>query len=729
MGNPQDVKFWKFKPKAWRDVFDRLAKLNEKNRVAAGQQFEIFAKHFFVTNPRFNSEYSNVWSSKEVPLNVRRKLNLPRKEHGYDLILKTYEGNYAVVQCKFTQKQSEKKIHWTGTNLSSWLAVGSKADILVIFTNASTVDSTTRMKAQEKKFREFNLVSLLELTEQDLGAILSSIRGRRVRLKRFFPKPHQKKAIEAVVKGLKKHRRGKLILPCGAGKTLTALWVRERMKAPRTLVLVPSLALLRQFKNDWKTQESIALPYLCVCSEKDIDSGIDSTESHVSEIAGPVTTDAKEIRSFLKKHSASIVYSTYQSSPKIVEGLKNSGIEFDLVVCDEAHKTSGSKSASGFSSILDNKKIPAKKRLFMTATPKIVGDIVKNRLGDKDIKLLADMNDEGLYGPELFRMSFADAIDRGILVNYKIVAIGVRDSKLQRAIKARRFASDAPLDEITNNFALEKVMHKYSATHAITFHSSVKRAQSFQERHEKLVKNARAFHVNGTQPTSEREEILKDEFKNSKKAVVTNARCLTEGVDLPAVDFVYFCDPRYSRIDIVQAAGRALRLDPKKPKKIGYIVVPIFHQDALKLERAIEEGAYKNLVAVVRAMADQDARIEEEINLISYGEGERGKSTQSVKIGLQPERLIAIEGFERRIQKSIFDQVITRSILPWRPFAAARKFVHSLKLESQTEWVLYCKGKIPRLEKKPKPDDIPASPRKTYKDKGWIGMGDWLGTG
>ena len=206
-------------------------------------------------------------------------------------------------------------------------------------------------------------------------------------------------------------------------------------------------------------------------------------------------------------------------------------------------------------------------------------------------------------------MSFKDAIDENILVDYKIVAIGVNDLQLSSYLKERRYVGDnISIDEVANNYALDFVMSKYFANHALTFHSRVKLAKEFATRHTKLFDQTNSFSVDGTQPTSIRNQIL-NEFKNSEKAIISNARCLTEGVDVPTIDLVYFSDPKNSKVDIIQAVGRALR--KKEGKKLGYIVVPIYHSDNKEVENSISEGSYKNLLQVIRSLCDQDERLQD----------------------------------------------------------------------------------------------------------------------
>jgi predicted helicase len=230
-------------------------------------------------------------------------------------------------------------------------------------------------------------------------------------------------------------------------------------------------------------------------------------------------------------------------------------------------------------------------------------------------------------------MSFKEAIDQDILVDYKIIAMGVSDAEIATVIKERLYISsnDVTADEIANNYALEKFMQKHGSGHAITFHSSVAKAQSFQERHQELFTDVDTFHVNGKQTTNYRNVTLK-EFERSSKSVVTNARCLTEGVDIPVIDAVYFCDPRNSKIDIVQAAGRALRRADHRGKKLGYIVVPIFHQNKDDVEEAIEEGVFNNLISVIRALSSYDERLVDEIRAIKFGKGSRQPQSNHIVI-------------------------------------------------------------------------------------------------
>ena len=534
------------------------------------------------------------------------------------------------------------------------------------------------------------------------------------------PRDYQKLAIEKVVKGFDKADRGQLIMPCGTGKTLVSLWIQEQLSPAYTLVLFPSLALLRQTKDEWARNRKCHVPYMCVCSEKDIDKGSDSPRISLSEIGGNVSTDPSQIRSFLQKHKQAIIFSTYQSLKAVSQALKETNLSFDLAICDEAHKTAGTQKGA-YSLIHDNSMIPVSKRLYMTATPRVISQRLKGRLDKEGLPYIADMGDPETFGEELYRMSFKEAIDLGVLVDYKIVAIGVTDAEIQRIIKEGRFTKKgAKIEEIANNYALERFMGHYEASSVITFHSSIKKAGDFKDRHLELFKGVKAFHVNGTQSTKERQTIL-NEFAGLSQSIVTNARCLTEGVDIPAVDAVFFCDPKNSKIDIVQAAGRALRRADHRNKTMGYIVVPLFHRHEDDLENVIETGVFSNLLNVIRGLSNHDERITEVMRQLKHDkEGDEGSNNRGHR---EDEfTLIELPGVAESLQTRLFDEVIDNFRLPWKSFEEARGFARGLGLNSSKEWKKYNKSGD-------KPTDIPGDPYLVYKDKGWVSWGDWLGNG
>ena len=471
--------------------------------------------------------------------------------------------------------------------------------------------------------------------------------------RKYKPREDQVEAIKEVHEGFQEHNRGQLILPCGTGKTLTGLWIKEKEQSKKTLVCVPSLALVKQTKDSWQAQKTKDFDYLCICSDKDVEDKDDSIKLKATEIdqnGSRVTTNPQDIKKFLDKKGDQVVYCTYQSLPKLIEAMANTKHKFDLALMDEAHKTTGMM-GDLFTLIHDDTNVPIEKRLYMTATPKIASDRDTNQYGD----LLADMSNESIYGPEFYRMSFAQAIDKGILSDYKIIAVGVTDADIKATHQQPK--NDNEYQDLVNNIALEKVMKKHKANHALTFHSRVARAEAFQQAHSKLYPRVFSQHVSGKQNTEERKKIM-DRFaaiQVPNRAVLSNAKCLTEGIDIPAIDLVYFCDPKNSTVDIVQAAGRAFRKNPKKPNKIGYIVVPILHGKEENLDHAIKSSRFKNLLKVIRALADHDERL---VAKICLGNG----STPNPDPHPQPP--IVLEGIdEDALKNQIFDQIIEKSRL------------------------------------------------------------------
>ena len=654
----------------WSNLKVELSKYNIHNReegikdTSAGQIFEVFAKYYFLTSPEVDGLYTDVWLYNEIPLSTKTKLDLGTVEYGIDLLLKTVKDEYIAVQCKFKNDETSK-LNWSSDKISNLFAYCPKADGYIVFSNCSALDQVSL--SRQENFTFYNIGNLLEIEPNTFSNITLLLNDSQPKERIYFtPKPHQKKAIDECVEWFTEgeEERGQLILPCGAGKTFTALWIKEELKSNRALILVPSLALLRQIKNEWSKQRKTQYQYLCVCSEKDIDKdNSDSIVTHTYEIGGNVTTDSNEIHSFLNQgFQEKVIFSTYQSLPAIVDSIKNTEIKFDFVFCDEAHKTAGINKGV-FGLIHDNKKIPAKRRLYATATPRIVKESLKKKLGD-DLKYTHDMNDPQTFGEEFYRMSFKDAIDENILVDYKIVAIGVNDLQLAGYLKERRYVdNNISIDEVANNYALDFVMSKYFANHALTFHSRVKLAKEFATRHSKLFDETTSFSVDGTQPTSIRNQIL-NEFKNSEKAIISNARCLTEGVDVPTIDLVYFSDPKNSKVDIIQAVGRALR--KKDGKKLGYIVVPIYHSNNKEVENSISQGSYKNLLQVIRSLCDQDERLQDEINSIAFGKGKKGSKKIDIISSFDEEiGSLHLIGFEDKLRESLFDQIIYKTSNNW----------------------------------------------------------------
>ncbi len=654
----------------WSSLKTRLEKYNTsqtettRKKTIAGKIFEYFAKYYFLTEPEQTDLYKEAYLFEEIPFEISQKLKLPTVDHGIDILLKDKKGKYHAVQCKFKNDESQK-LSWSGDKIANVFALGTHCDSIIVFTNVADVTNVAKNLGQYSQIAYDRLISIQPDVFENILLRAKSLKTKE--LVKYKPLEHQEIAINKVTEYFKSGDRGQLILPCGAGKTLAALWIKEKLMCKSTLVLLPSLALLKQIKNEWARHKNHQFDYICVCSEKDIDKDrIDTPKVNTYEIGGTVTTDSNLVTDFLHTDENKIVYSTYQSLKVIQDACtKNNGFSFSLTICDEAHRTAGSKNKNVYTLIHDNVKIPSDKRLYMTATPKVATTSLKTKLGD-EYELLCDMSNPEVFGEEAHRMSFGEAIDKGILVDYKIIGIGVTDKQIKEFIEKQNYTGEFTLKDIAHNFALDLVMNKYSAFHALTFHSKVHLAKEFAERNQLFFEKTFSEYVEGNQTTTYRSKVLHN-FKTSPKAVVSNARCLTEGVDVPTIDLIYFCDPKTSKIDIVQASGRALRTDKNANKEMGYIVVPLFHHIDEDIETEIKRKPIFNyLIQVVRSLCDQDERLQAEINAIAFQKGKRESSKIEIELpDSETERIIKFEGLEQKLRTVLFDEIIEKNKDNW----------------------------------------------------------------
>jgi hypothetical protein len=409
---------------------------------------------------------------------------------------------------------------------------------------------------------------------------------------------------------------------------------------------------------DW-TREFLALgevpSWVCVCSDET--AGNLERDEFVGEVYDtglPTFTDPREIAERLRAPGElKVVFTTYQSSDRLAAAAKLAKIEFDLVICDEAHRTAGIRSKT-FAALLHNRTLKARCRLFMTATERRV-------TGDVDVFSMDDH--EADYGARFFTMSFKEAIDLGIICDYEILTIAVSDKDIRDLIARNRLLNlDADLDEaearaVATGIALKKVYAEHGATHAVSFHSSIKAAYKFREQQdvlnclEPVVEN---FHISSHKSAGERKQLI-NQFKEAPRALITNARCLTEGIDVPAIDCVVFADPRQSAIDIVQASGRAMRKSKETGKTKGYIVVPLVVPEDKEFAVFAETTAFKAVVRIISALSVSDDRIVDELRAIHCGKISSGnifKNEGTVPVGMH----MTIEEFANAISTKIWER-------------------------------------------------------------------------
>ena len=388
------------------------------------------------------------------------------------------------------------------------------------------------------------------------------------------------------------------------------------------LLVVPSLALVRQTLETWTREaqaEGIAMRFLAVCSDQTL-STQDDPVTNIHDLGIPATTDSHEIARFLSTSAEelTVVITTYQSSRAVSEGATKADTTFDLAIYDEAHKTVGDKDKL-FAHLLYDHHVQARKRIFLTATERYYR-------GNSD--QYVSMDDETIYGSLIHGLSFKEALEQEppILTDYKIISINVTHAEIKHLISNNSFVKpdgtqwtiEQDASTLTSLIVLRKLIAKYTLKHIVSFHSTITRAQNFQRLNEDIdnEKNSPfdrldSFHVSGKNSTGDR--VAKQrKFLNISPSLITNARCLTEGVDLPAIDGVLFAAPKHSTIDIVQATGRALRTF--EGKQSGYIIIPVVLDEETGDP---SDAAFTQIIRVIQSLGSNDRRIIEEFQAIA----------------------------------------------------------------------------------------------------------------
>ena len=431
------------------------------------------------------------------------------------------------------------------------------------------------------------------------------------------PDTHQLEAIEAVQSKLQSLDRGQMIMACGTGKTFTTLWIKEALKAHTTLVLLPSLSLLSQTMREWAWAGNTEFEILNVCSDKSV--GKRTEDMDPSEASFEVTSEPDDIAKFLKKPDPKVIFCTYQSSPLIAQVQLDKTIpDFDLAIADEAHRCAG-KADAGFATVLDAEQIRAHKRLFTTATPRYFGKAIKDAAKAKDLAVIG-MDDEEVFGPVVHKLTFGEAIERDLLTDYQVVIVGVDEPMVKLWIDEQEIVATGP-DEHTDartlaaKIGLIKAIKDYDLKRVISFHSRIDGAKKFSEELVDVVDlidpaqrpkgKFLSNYVSGKMTAGDRKEKI-DKLKvleGYDRGLLTNARCLAEGVDVPSLDGVAFIDPKGSQVEIIQAVGRAIRkVRGAKVQTKGTIVIPVFIEAGDDPEASIEASNFKPVWDVVNAL-------------------------------------------------------------------------------------------------------------------------------
>ncbi|MEY9862140.1 putative helicase [Catenulispora sp. GAS73] len=631
-----------------------------------GSLFEQLMLGFLTTDALFADRFDKVWRWKDWPGNGSRP------DTGIDLVGEEREGGgYCAIQCKFYEPGHAI----TKPDIDSFLAASSKAE----FASRLIVSTTEKWNSNaEDAIRDqqppVSRIGLAELTDSSINwdaiTITADLRidpSAFHRKDRKQPREHQETAIAKVIEGFTARDRGKLIMACGTGKTFTALKIAEEIAnqkvlgdegddATRVLFLLPSIALLSQTLREWTDNADLNLHAFAVCSDAKATSRAtkdDTQDIRAHDLALPSTTnpDVLAKRIVASKAGAgelSVVFSTYQSIDVISQAQAKGLPEFDLIVCDEAHRTTGvtlsGEDDSHFVKIHDNGFIAGAKRLYMTATPRLYSDSSKEQASRNEATLVS-MDDETKFGPEFHRLGFGEAVERKLLTDYKVIVLAIDEQYVSAHFQAQ-FAEDGELKledqckivgcwnalskrsgddaEGGNGFAVGEAPMKRAVAFAANIAASKAIASLFGETVDQFRNGPNdgvhcdVHHVDGTMNSLIRNRELnwlKDEPGDGNCRILTNARCLSEGVDVPSLDAVIFLNPRNSMVDVVQSVGRVMR--KADGKDFGYIILPVAVPAGMPPEKALNDNRRFQVVwQVLQALRSHDERFNAMVNKI-----------------------------------------------------------------------------------------------------------------
>lgn len=464
---------------------------------------------------------------------------------------------------------------------------------------------------------------------------------------RHVARPHQEEAIRAAVEGFLSVSRGTVVMACGTGKTLVGQRVAEALisgvEDPRVLVTFPSIQLLDQTLRSWRRDALLPFDALAFCS----DSTVGSDDISAAELTVPVTTDPEVLARWFDERTGSVkvLFSTYQSTPSVAESHRQCGIgSWDVVIADEAHRCAG-ESDKAFGTVLADERIPAVKRLFLTATPRVHSAV---RRGASPT--LASMNDTSLFGVRLHTLTFGEAIGRGLLSDYHVAVIGVSDFEAHKLVLDNPVVDVSSLDRLDASHvaiqvAVAQAAREYDLRRIIVFHNRIRSSKSFTKALPATVDclsedrrptvPLRAEHIDGSADASRRHEVAERLAATGAQewTVISNVRCLSEGVDFPALDGIVFAEPRTSQIEVAQAVGRAIRLNPDR-ESASLIVLPVYVAPEESAESVVSDSAYKHVYQTLNALADHDNELAVQLRRArrELGNGERPKLPDRVSV-------------------------------------------------------------------------------------------------
>lgn len=656
-------------------VYDVLKAIRDGSVVnrTIGTAFEELMVQYLSTDPQWTEQFSRVWMWADWP-----GAKGDKRDTGIDLVAQDREtGGFCAIQCKFYEPDHTLQKE----DIDSFFTASGKGG----FTRRMIISTTDKWSVHAEAALEDQQIPVTRLGLSDIASSPVEWRlpsdGAPIELalrEKKTPRKHQLAAIDDVFTGFAIHDRGKLIMACGTGKTFTALKIAERLQQERAtsgqgdhstvLFLVPSIALLSQTLREWSFEAEVPLRAFAVCSDAKasrLKAKGDDKDMATHDLALPATTDADRlIRQMATVESVAgltCVFSTYQSISTIAEAQRKGLPRFDLIVCDEAHRTTGvtlsNHDESAFVRVHDDDYLGADRRLYMTATPRIYNEDTKTEAKNADAAV-ASMDDQRKYGPEFHRLGFGKAVEQGLLTDYKVLILTVDEGVVAKTIQ-RGLAggtSELNVDDAAKIIGCWNAMAKRTGTfadgkgftegetpmkRAVAFARSIADSKAIAARFNEVVDayddaddevlRCEVDHVDGTFNTLERNRLLdwlKQDPGVNQARILSNARCLSEGVDVPSLDAVLFLHPRNSVVDVVQSVGRVMRLAPGK--NYGYIVLPVAVPAGISPEKALADNQrFKTVWQVLQALRAHDDRFNATVNQIDLN-----KNKPDNKIGI-----------------------------------------------------------------------------------------------
>jgi superfamily II DNA or RNA helicase len=619
-------------------VLEELHRLSDREK---GRRFEEMCAWLLKSDPQFAIGRTYSW-----PEWRERCLTHDRDDvgadTGIDIVAETDSGELWAVQTKCYRESTRVSTD----DIDSFIArsaTGQFAHRLLIATTnwIAPVGRKKLLAAQSPPGSLMRLDDLRDLERTDWPAVGEAVRPAVRRPQKL--RPHQLAAVADVVRGFidSAADRGQLLMACGTGKTLVGQRVAERLRSERTLVVVPSLSLVEQVHRSWKANATRRFEAFCFCSDPSVARVSDIESDHdVVTISVPVHTDPEQLAEFFSAgRRRMVVFATYQSLERLTEVFSRPrpAAPFDFAIADEAHRSAG-RASSPFGLVCDVGRLPAARRLFMTATARVV-------TGGGDEDMVLSMDDERRYGQVFHRLQFSDAVEQGLLCDYQVLVIAAEPGEHLELVKSRRFVTTsehdaATADALVVQLAIARAMARDDLRRVLTFHSRVTGAKLFAREFPATVRWRGAPDgqlwtqaVSGVMPAAHRRMFLRrlERLDGCDRGILSNARCFGEGVDVPAIDAVVFVDPRESLIDIVQAVGRTMRRSPETDKERGTIVLPVILDAEADADAVLSSSAFQTVWKVLRALRAHDDRLDDEMTALLYARARtRGAASGSL---------------------------------------------------------------------------------------------------